>query len=61
VLITLDHRGGVDLLEPRRAVPVHFDDYGLFHSPVSDFLEEVRVRRPPTRMHLLQRGEFLPL
>jgi L-ascorbate metabolism protein UlaG (beta-lactamase superfamily) len=64
VLVTLDHRGGVDLLnllEPRQAVPVHFDDYGLFHSPVSNFLEEVRVRRPSTRVHLLQRGEFLPL
>ncbi len=64
VLVTLDHRGGVDLLnllEPRRAVPVHFDDYGLFHSPVSNFLEEVRRRRPPTRVHLLQRGEFLAL
>ncbi|MDT7805049.1 MAG: hypothetical protein QOI78_8482 [Actinomycetota bacterium] len=64
VLVTLDHRGGVDLLnllEPTRAVPVHFDDYGLFHSPVSNFLEEVRVREPVTRVHLLQRGEYLPL
>jgi L-ascorbate metabolism protein UlaG (beta-lactamase superfamily) len=64
VLVTLDHRGGVDLLnllEPRRAVPVHFDDYGLFHSPVSNFLEEVRVREPATRVCLLQRGEVLPL
>ncbi len=64
VLVTLDHRGGVDLLnllEPHRAVPVHFDDYGLFHSPISNFLEEVRIRKPATRVRLLQRGEFLPL
>ncbi|MEA5365245.1 MBL fold metallo-hydrolase [Amycolatopsis sp., V23-08] len=64
VLVTLDHRGGVDLLnllEPRRAVPVHFDDYGLFHSPVSSFLQEVRERKPPTEVCLLQHGESLPL
>jgi L-ascorbate metabolism protein UlaG (beta-lactamase superfamily) len=64
VLVTLDHRGGVDLLnllEPRRAVPVHFDDYGLFHSPISNFLQEVRSRGPATEIHLLQRGESLAL
>ncbi|MEV6621776.1 MBL fold metallo-hydrolase [Amycolatopsis sp. NPDC051106] len=64
VLVTLDHRGGVDLLnllEPRRAVPVHFDDYGLFRSPVSNFLQEVRIRKPRTEVHLLQRGEVLAL
>jgi L-ascorbate metabolism protein UlaG (beta-lactamase superfamily) len=64
VLVTLDHRGGVDLLnllEPRQAVPVHFDDYGLFHSPVSNFLQEVRLRKPATEVHLLNRGDSLAL
>jgi hypothetical protein len=40
---------------------VHFDDYGRFHSPISTFVEEVRVRRRAPRIHLLQRGEFLKL
>ncbi|MEV6904343.1 MBL fold metallo-hydrolase [Amycolatopsis sp. NPDC051372] len=62
VLVTMDHRQGVDLLElltPAQMVPVHFDDYGLFTSPLSDFLVEVRERRPSTRVRVLQRGETL--
>jgi L-ascorbate metabolism protein UlaG (beta-lactamase superfamily) len=45
LLLSMDHRQGVDLLElvrPAVAVPVHHDDYGLFTSPLSDFLVEVR-------------------
>ncbi|MFD2489668.1 MBL fold metallo-hydrolase [Amycolatopsis jiangsuensis] len=64
VLVTLDHRGGVELLNllrPQRTVPVHFDDYGLFRSPLSDFLGEVRTHQPPTKVHQLQRGESLAL
>ncbi|MEU4673393.1 MBL fold metallo-hydrolase [Amycolatopsis sp. NPDC023774] len=64
VLVTLDHRGGlelVNLLRPQRTVPIHFDDYGLFTSPVSNFLQAVHDHRASTRVHLLQRGESLPL
>jgi L-ascorbate metabolism protein UlaG (beta-lactamase superfamily) len=64
VLLTLDHTQGVDLLEllrPTHAVPIHFDDYGLFTSPLSNFLMEVRRREPDTRIRVLQRGEALSL
>jgi L-ascorbate metabolism protein UlaG (beta-lactamase superfamily) len=64
VLLSMDHRQGVDLLEllePAQAVPVHFDDYGLFTSPVSSFLAEVRDRGPMTQVHMLLRGDSLPL
>ena len=40
-------RDGTDLLEflrPRMAVPIHFADYGVFHSPLIDFLDETRRR-----------------
>jgi hypothetical protein len=40
---------------------VHHDDYGLFTSPVSNFLAEVERRRPPVRVRLLRRGETLPI
>jgi L-ascorbate metabolism protein UlaG (beta-lactamase superfamily) len=39
--VTLDDVQGVDLLErvgPREVVPVHHADYGVFRSPLSDFL-----------------------
>jgi L-ascorbate metabolism protein UlaG (beta-lactamase superfamily) len=64
VLLSMDHRQGVDLielLEPSVAVPVHYDDYGLFTSPVSNFLVEVRDRRPSARVRLLRRGDTMPM
>jgi L-ascorbate metabolism protein UlaG (beta-lactamase superfamily) len=64
LLLTMDARQGVDLLEllrPRVAVPVHHDDYGIFTSSLSDFLDEVGRRTPPSRVVTVGRGETLPL
>jgi L-ascorbate metabolism protein UlaG (beta-lactamase superfamily) len=64
VLLSMDHRQGVDLIEllrPATAVPVHYDDYGLFTSPLSNFLIEVERRQPPARVRLVRRGETITL
>jgi L-ascorbate metabolism protein UlaG (beta-lactamase superfamily) len=64
LLLTMDGEQGVDLLEmirPRVAVPVHFDDYPVFRSPLSDFLEAVERRGPDSRVVTVGRGETLPL
>ena len=64
LLVTMDGRRGVDLLEllkPAVAVPVHYDDYGVFRSPLSDFLDEVERRSPPSRVATVGRGETMPL
>ena len=40
--VTMDAAQGVDFVRrtgPRRAVPVHHDDYRAFRSPVQDFLD----------------------
>ncbi len=63
VLVTMDAREGADLLEivrPRTTVPVHYDDYGVFTSPLSDFLAEVERRLLPG-VRPLARGATLPL
>lgn len=47
LLVTMDARQGADLvelLEPRLTVPVHHSDYGVFRSPLSDFLAECARR-----------------
>jgi L-ascorbate metabolism protein UlaG (beta-lactamase superfamily) len=39
--VTMDAEQGVDFLQrvsPRQAVPVHHSDYGVFRSPLRDFL-----------------------
>jgi L-ascorbate metabolism protein UlaG (beta-lactamase superfamily) len=64
LLLTMDGEQGVDLLEmlrPRLAVPIHFDDYTVFRSPLSDFLDAVDRRQPPSQVVTVGRGETLPL
>jgi L-ascorbate metabolism protein UlaG (beta-lactamase superfamily) len=60
VLLTMDGRQGIDLLnivKPRHAIPIHCDDYTVFKSPLSDFVEEVARRGVPSELHYVGRGE----
>jgi L-ascorbate metabolism protein UlaG (beta-lactamase superfamily) len=60
LVVTMDGRQGSDLLEavrPRRAVPVHFDDYTAMKSPLSDFTDEMERRGLGSMVHVVGRGE----
>jgi L-ascorbate metabolism protein UlaG (beta-lactamase superfamily) len=60
VLLTMDARQGVEalrLLAPAQAVPVHYDDYTVFKSPLEDFQRAVAEADLATRMWYLGRGE----
>jgi len=64
LVVTMDGRQGADLLElirPRTAVPVHTDDYGVFKSPIADFLAEVERRGLADVVRVVPRGETLNL
>lgn len=64
LLVTMDGRQGADLLElvrPRVATPIHYDDYPVFRSPLADFSAELSRRPPVARVVYLGRGETLPL
>jgi L-ascorbate metabolism protein UlaG (beta-lactamase superfamily) len=64
VTVTMDARQGadlVDLLAPRVTVPVHFDDYSRFSSPLGDFVAEVRRRRAPGELRTVHRGDTISL
>jgi L-ascorbate metabolism protein UlaG (beta-lactamase superfamily) len=64
VTVTMNARQGADLVEllaPRMIVPVHFDDYGRFSSPLGDFVEEVRRRRAPGELRTVHRGDTISL
>jgi L-ascorbate metabolism protein UlaG (beta-lactamase superfamily) len=63
MLVTMDGRQGADLLElvhPARTVPIHHGDYGVFASPLSDFLDEVERRGLPG-VRPVERGQTVPL
>ena len=64
VTVTMDAEQGVDMLQildPALAIPIHFDDYDAFKSPLSDFVAAVRDAGLESRVRYLDRGETLPL
>jgi L-ascorbate metabolism protein UlaG (beta-lactamase superfamily) len=59
LMVTMDGRQGADaveLLNLPRMIPVHFNDYGIFASPLSDFLDEMKRRGLADRVIELDRG-----
>jgi L-ascorbate metabolism protein UlaG (beta-lactamase superfamily) len=64
ITVTMDARQGADLVEllkPPVTVPVHFDDYTRFRSPLGDFLAEVGRRELPGELRTVQRGDTISL
>lgn len=65
-LVTLDAEGGVRLLDriaPAAVVPVHYDDYGVFKSPLQDFLDAFgrSSTKRSTQLRTVGRGDTVPL
>jgi len=64
VTVTMDGRQGADLVEllkPPVTVPVHYDDYDRFKSPLGEFVTEVDRRQLPGQLRPVQRGETISL
>ena len=60
ILVTMDARQGVEcmqIVQPRRAIPIHYNDYDVFKSPLADFQREVRAAGLQERVHYLSHGE----
>ena len=47
----------LDLLGPRRALPIHHNDYPIFRSPLEDFLAEAGRRGHDARLVRCAAGE----
>jgi L-ascorbate metabolism protein UlaG (beta-lactamase superfamily) len=60
ILVTMDGRQGIDLLkmlQPKLAIPIHYNDYTVFKSPLSEFQEEVKAAGWEDRVRYLTHGE----
>lgn len=60
ILLTMDASQGIQMLEltrPRTAVPIHYDDYTVFKSPLSDFQRAVHDMELTTQVSYVDRGE----
>ena len=57
---TMDGAQGAELMrivQPRLAIPIHYDDYTVFTSPLSDFQEAVSEAGLSDRVHYLFRDD----
>jgi L-ascorbate metabolism protein UlaG (beta-lactamase superfamily) len=64
LVVTMDGAAGADLVElvrPSTAVPIHYDDYGVFKSPLADFRAEMQRRGLDDSATYLARGDTAPL
>lgn len=64
LLVTMDDEQGADLVElvrPSVTVPVHYDDYAVFRSPLEDFVSTWKRRALPGELRLVRRGETVGL
>ena len=60
ILLTMDAGQGVELLRivrPRTAIPIHYDDYTVFKSPLSDFQTAAGRAGLSTSVHYLAHGD----
>jgi L-ascorbate metabolism protein UlaG (beta-lactamase superfamily) len=60
ITVTMDGKQGVEVIhvvKPRVAIPIHYDDYDVFKSPLSDFQREVEAVGLEPGVHYLNRGD----
>jgi L-ascorbate metabolism protein UlaG (beta-lactamase superfamily) len=63
ILVTMDAEQGVEILQivkPKRAIPIHYNDYDVFKSPLSEFRQAVEAAGLTKRVHYLSHGETYP-
>jgi L-ascorbate metabolism protein UlaG (beta-lactamase superfamily) len=64
LLLTMNARQGADLVElvrPGLTVPIHYDDYPVFRSPLGDFEAAVDRRGLADLVRPIARGETVAL
>ncbi len=60
ILVTMDAKEGLEalrLIDPKEAIPIHYDDYTVFKSPLSDFQEAVEAAGLSSRVTYMERGD----
>jgi L-ascorbate metabolism protein UlaG (beta-lactamase superfamily) len=60
LMVTMDGEQGVKamrIVQPRLAIPIHYDDYTVFKDPLDNFKREVERSGLGGRVHYLDRGD----
>lgn len=60
ILLTMDAEQGVEairIIDPREVIPIHYNDYTVFKSPLEDFKKAVAEAGLESRVRYLSHGE----
>ena len=60
LLVTMDAKQGVEamkIIDPRTAIPIHYNDYTVFKSPLEDFKKAITEAGLEERVRYLAHGE----
>jgi L-ascorbate metabolism protein UlaG (beta-lactamase superfamily) len=60
IMVTMDAEQGVEamrIVDPRTAIPIHYNDYEAFKSPLEDFEQAVSEAGLQDRVHYLAHGD----
>ncbi len=60
VLLTMDAEQGIEaikLINPRKAIPIHYNDYPVFKSSLEDFKALVTMSGLEDRVHYMEHGD----
>lgn len=60
VMLTMDGEQGVEaikIIQPDKAIPIHYNDYDVFKSPLEDFKRAVETAGLSEKVHYLSHGE----
>ena len=60
IMVTMDGKQGVEAMQivnPEVAIPIHYNDYDVFKSPLSDFQREIAEAGLEHRVHYLSHGQ----
>jgi L-ascorbate metabolism protein UlaG (beta-lactamase superfamily) len=66
ILVTMDAQQGIAamrIIHPETTIPIHYNDYGVFKSPLDDFMAAVRDAGLTDRVRYLSHGDtftFVP-
>ncbi|MCA1992445.1 MAG: MBL fold metallo-hydrolase [Coleofasciculus sp. S288] len=63
ILLTMDAKQGVQaiqIISPHLSIPIHFNDYTVFKSPLEDFMQAVKEAGLEERVTYLSHGETYP-
>ena len=60
ILVTMDDEQGVEMMQiiqPEKAIPIHYNDYDVFKSPLEDFQRAIERAGMSDRMVYLKHGD----